>query len=416
MRFLWYFSISKTVEQTVRANRKYMTTALPRVRSIDAFRAVIMLLMIFVNDIEDIPNTPQWIHHVADDVDGIGLADIIFPAFLFIVGLSIPFSFQSRSAQNSNLPLHIIKRSAVLIFWGFLFTNLETYDEENTLIQRGTWQYLAIFSMFFIFLDYGWLKRVWIKYALQGMGVALLIFLAAIYKSQDPENTWLHFTWWGILGLIGWAYLYSALIFHFSNGRLWVQVVAWAIFVLFNLFSHLGLTIFPEPFYPSIWLAGNGAMQAFAMAGVVTAALYRQMLVQGSAGKFALTITVASVILIVFAFLVRNYTGGISKAFETPAWVLISTAVCVWSYLPFVFIVDVKKKYDWIKPIEAAGVATLTCFMLPDIFYSWFETTDLDYPDLVKNGIGGVARGVVFAFLIVWATALLLKIKIRLKI
>jgi predicted acyltransferase len=393
-----------------------MTSALPRVRSIDAFRAVIMFLMIFVNDIEDIPNTPQWIHHVADDVDGIGLADIIFPAFLFIVGLSIPFALQNRLAQSSNLPLHIIKRSVMLMFWGFLFTNLETYDEENALIQRGTWQYLAIFSMFFIFLDYSWLKRAWVKYVLQGIGVALLIFLAAIYKSQDPENTWLHFTWWGILGLIGWAYLYSALIFHFSNGRLWVQLAAWLFFVLFNVFSKMGQTDFLYPFYPSIWLAGNGAMQAFAMAGVVVAAFYRYALTGNKMLVFWFAVMGTSLLLGILGIIVRDSTGGLSKAFETPAWVSISTAVCVWCYLLFVFIVDVKKKYNWVKPIEAAGIAALTCFMLPDLFYSWFETTDLDYPNLVKNGAGGVVRGVVFAFLTVWVTALLLKIKIRLKI
>ena len=66
-----------------------MIKTLPRLRSIDAFRAVTMWLMVFVNDIEDIPNTPQWIHHVADDVDGMGLADAIFPAFLFIAAVAL---------------------------------------------------------------------------------------------------------------------------------------------------------------------------------------------------------------------------------------------------------------------------------------------------------------------------------------
>ena len=393
-----------------------MTATLPRVRSIDAFRAVIMFLMIFVNDIEDIPNTPLWIHHVADEVDGLGLADIIFPGFLFIVGVSIPFALQNRSAQSSNLPLHIIKRSAVLMFWGFLFTNLETYDEENTLIQRGTWQYLAIFSMFFLFLDYSWLKRAWIKYALQGLGLALLVFLAATYKSADPESTWLHFTWWGILGLIGWAYLFSALIFHYSAGKLWIQAAAWLFFVSFNILSKIGLTDFLDPFYPYVWIAGNGAMQAFAMAGVVVAVFYRNVLSNGKMRLFWFTVPSAGMLLAILGFALRSSTGGMSKAFETPAWVLVCTSLCVWCYLLFVFIVDVNKKYNWVKPIEAAGIATLTCFMLPDIFYSWFETTDFDYPELVKSGAGGVVRGVVFALLTVWATALLLKIRIRLKI
>lgn len=393
-----------------------MTKVLPRIRSIDAFRAVVMFLMIFVNDIEDIPNTPQWMHHAADNVDGLGLADVIFPAFLFIVGLSIPFAFQNRSSQNSNLPLHIVKRSVVLMFWGFLFTNLETYDADNTPIQRGTWQYLAIFSMFFIFLDYSWLKRARVKYILQGIGVLLLIFLLAVYKSEDPGQPWLHFTWWGILGLIGWAYLFSALIFHFSGGRFWVQAAAWVFFVLFNLFSHLGWLGFLHSFYPSVWLAGGGAMQAFAMAGVVVAVFYRQMLMRGNIRMFWLAVIVTSLVVCVFGAIVRNYTGGLSKSFETPAWVAVCTSICAMCYLLFVFIVDVRKKYNWIKPIEAAGLATLTCFMLPDVFYSWLETTDLDYPGIIKDGPGGVIRGVVFTFLMIWVAALLLRAKIRLKI
>lgn len=393
-----------------------MNTALPRVRSVDAFRAVAMFLMIFVNDIEDIPNTPQWIHHMEDGVDGMGLADVIFPAFLFIVGLSIPFSLKNQSEQKVNIPLHILKRSAILMFWGFWFTNLETYNGDDTILQRGTWQYLSIVSMFLIFLDYSWVKQVWVKYMLQVIGLLLLIFLSIVYKSTDPEPPWLHFTWWGILGLIGWAYLFGALIFYFSAGRLWVQLAAWALFMAYNLFAHLGYSDFMYLLYPAIWLAGNGAMQAFTMAGIVVAAFYRYALAKGSLRLYFITVIGAVVLTAVFGFIIRDSTGGLSKAFETPAWVAISTCICGLCYLAFIFIVDVKNKYNWVKPIEAAGIATLTCFMLPDVFYAWLETTNLDYPDLVKDGTGGVIRGIVFTFLVIWIAALLLKVKIRLKI
>jgi len=372
--------------------------------------------MIFVNDIEDIPNTPQWIHHVADDVDGMGLADAIFPAFLFIVGLSIPAAFKNRSDKSYATPLHIVKRAAILIFWSFLFTNLETYDTENTIIQQGTWQYLAIFSVFFIFTDYSLLKQAWIKYTLQGIGLALLIFLMVMYKSNDPGYTWLHFTWWGILGLIGWAYLYSALIFHFSGGRLWIQITGWVLFALCNLFSHLGLMDSLSLSSPYIWLAGNGSMQAFTMAGVVIAGFYRWALQSNKMRMFWITTAVISSMFIGSGFILRDSTGGLSKAFETPAWVAVCTGICALTYLAFVWLVDVKNHYNWVKPIEAAGIATITCFMLPDIFYSWLQTTDLDYPELIKDGVGGVIRGVVFTFLMVWIAALLLKAKIRLKI
>jgi predicted acyltransferase len=79
-----------------------MSNFLSRIRSIDAFRAVTMFLMIFVNDLDGIPNTPTWLKHAGSNVDALGLADTIFPAFLFIVGLSIPFAFQNRLKQGDN--------------------------------------------------------------------------------------------------------------------------------------------------------------------------------------------------------------------------------------------------------------------------------------------------------------------------
>jgi predicted acyltransferase len=59
-----------------------MDNLLRRVRSIDAFRAVTMFLMIFVNDLDGMPNTPKWIQHAGINMDALGLADTIFPAFL----------------------------------------------------------------------------------------------------------------------------------------------------------------------------------------------------------------------------------------------------------------------------------------------------------------------------------------------
>ncbi|MCK4751199.1 MAG: hypothetical protein KAT15_29270, partial [Bacteroidales bacterium] len=51
-----------------------------------------MLLMIYVNDLWTLTDIPEWLGHKAADVDGMGLADVVFPAFLFIVGLSIPWA------------------------------------------------------------------------------------------------------------------------------------------------------------------------------------------------------------------------------------------------------------------------------------------------------------------------------------
>ena len=55
-----------------------------RVISVDVLRGLTILLMIFVNDLG--PGAPSWMHHIQPpDADGMTLADVVFPAFLFIV-------------------------------------------------------------------------------------------------------------------------------------------------------------------------------------------------------------------------------------------------------------------------------------------------------------------------------------------
>ena len=79
-----------------------------RLLSIDVFRAITMFFMIFVNDVSGVTNIPGWIEHVSAKADGLGFADTIFPIFLFIVGLSLPFALMKRMnrgfiLQGSNI-------------------------------------------------------------------------------------------------------------------------------------------------------------------------------------------------------------------------------------------------------------------------------------------------------------------------
>ncbi len=64
-----------------------MTQINRRLSSVDAFRAITMLLMIFVNDLILDKGIPDWLEHAREGEDRLGFADTIFPAFLFIVGL-----------------------------------------------------------------------------------------------------------------------------------------------------------------------------------------------------------------------------------------------------------------------------------------------------------------------------------------
>src|ERR1700684_2867739 len=97
-----------------------------RVTSIDALRGFVMFMMIFVNDLAGAPEkiVPDWMAHFSDrhkEGSGMTFVDLVFPAFLFIVGMSIPFALGSRLDRGEPLGktiLHIVVRALSLLFIG----------------------------------------------------------------------------------------------------------------------------------------------------------------------------------------------------------------------------------------------------------------------------------------------------------
>ena len=71
----------------------------------------------------------RQLHHV--EWEGFHFEDLIFPLFLFIVGVVLPFSFTRRLELGHNrraLYLHILKRSSIIILLGLIFNGLQRFD------------------------------------------------------------------------------------------------------------------------------------------------------------------------------------------------------------------------------------------------------------------------------------------------
>src|ERR1035441_3184527 len=75
-------------------NEPSMTTA--RITSLDALRGLVMFTMIYVNDLAGAGKiVPDWMVHFSDrhrGGSGMTFVDLVFPAFLFIVGMSVPMA------------------------------------------------------------------------------------------------------------------------------------------------------------------------------------------------------------------------------------------------------------------------------------------------------------------------------------
>jgi predicted acyltransferase len=95
-----------------------------RLRSLDVFRGATIAAMILVNNAGDWSKTYSPLLHA--EWHGWTLTDLVFPFFLFAVGVAIPYSFAGRLARSGGDrgPLHrqIVRRTAILFALG-LFLN-----------------------------------------------------------------------------------------------------------------------------------------------------------------------------------------------------------------------------------------------------------------------------------------------------
>ena len=99
-----------------------------RIRSIDLLRGVDVLLMLFVNEVAGVTGAPSFLRHKGPADDGMTITDLVFPAFLFIVGMAIPMALGAR-LRRGETPLqvlrHVVARSAALVVVGVLMVNAE---------------------------------------------------------------------------------------------------------------------------------------------------------------------------------------------------------------------------------------------------------------------------------------------------
>ena len=392
-----------------------------RIQSIDLLRALTMLLMIWVNDFWRLTDIPAWLQHMPADVDALGFSDVIFPAFLFIVGLAIPFATEARRRRGEGdreILAHIVLRALALIVMGFFMVNLESYSEVGARLSKSSWQLLMIVAFVLIWNAYE-PERVSarVQRLLQAVGVLLLILLAALFSSDPSSNfTLMRPHWWGILGMIGWSYLLCATAQLFRGQSLLAMTAVWLFFSLFNIAAFAGWL---EPLgfmQPYLWLIGDASMPAMTMAGCVIATLYQQRFSGGNDGRRFLLLLLVTGVLLLLAGLALRPAWGISKILATPAWTQLCTGISVLCFALFYGLADLRGYSLWPRLLLPAGVATLTCYLVPYVAYPLLQRLPVDLPPMLSSGAAGLLTSALFALAVVMLTGGLNRIGIRLKI
>ena len=252
----------------------------PRVTSIDIFRGLTMALMIFVNDLSSVKGLPWWNYHMPGEANGMTYVDMVFPAFLFILGMSLPLAVGQRLKKGASLGQlwwHVILRTVSLLVLGLILANAGKADRRLMRLDDDAWTLIALLGGVSV------LERLWtlraISPAISGFevsGLALMVAMFAMFRrtTEGGHAAWIDTSYWEILGLIGWSYL-AVSIWNIPTRRWRWSPLAWfVVLLLLNVLTSAKWITFPNrlPFY--LWPFGSGAFASIAMAGVVTSTIF----------------------------------------------------------------------------------------------------------------------------------------------
>ncbi len=382
--------------------------------SIDLMRGFTLFLMLFVNDLY-VPGVPHWLAHTAAEEDGMGLADWVFPGFLFMVGLSIPFAFQSRLEAGHSKPVlirHILVRSFSLLLIGVMMVNVGRYSEELSGLPKNLWAILMYISVFLIWNRYPDKTKIYL--ILRGLGIVGLAGLALIFRSGDPESPWLQTSWWGILGLIGWGYLAASLSYLASNGKPRILAVFVSIFLLLNILGSAKLLPLPGLLSSVCGVILRGNTPFLVCSGVLAGIFLKKNTNRPALFRF---LFIAGLICLAAGFLLRNWFI-VSKIQATPSWGFLCTGISLLVFSVIYLFFEKRADIKVLEPFRLAGQNSLTTYLAPDIVY--YLLWSLPFQVLLykqdQSALLAVSGSLVWSLAMIYLVKALSRIPVKLKL
>ncbi len=389
-----------------------------RILSVDIFRGITILVMVFVNDVASIKGLPWWTYHIAPGEQGMTYVDIVFPAFLFIVGMAIPLAIKKRKSKGDTtwkLLYHTVIRAFSLVAIGLLIMNGREVNPDFTGISYAFWNvfmFIGVILLWNVYPKADGKQKLYFS-ILKWSGLAILLLLLVLYRREvDGVSYWINPQNWAILGGIGWAYLSVVIIYLASKGKFQWLVFSLFLLVILNVGYKADYLEFIVKLPRVIWPFGSGSLASITMAGVLLSKIFLEKEIAHSVrNKYAWGLALA-ILLLIAGLLLMPF--GLAKIGSTPSWCLFSAAICVFIFMILYWVVDLNKHVNWANFLKPAGSNPLLTYILPDIYYAIFGL--YHFSNIAGEGWAGVLRSLIFSLFILGISALLTRFKIRLQL
>jgi predicted acyltransferase len=296
-----------------------------RLLSLDVFRGLTVAMMILVN------NPGDWGHIYAPlehaQWNGCTPTDLVFPFFLFIVGVSISFAFQGKTADKKTI-LKIIERSAKLFALG-LFLSL--FPKFNIAVVRIP----------------GVLQRISLVFL-----ISSLLFLSTKHRTQQLIFAGLLIVYWLLMTVVPVPYVGAATLEPESNLGAFLDRL-----LLGTAHLYKAVKVWdPEGILSTLPAIANG------LAGVLTGTwLQRQ---DKTVSEKLMHLYLYGAVAMVIAYFWDMAGFPINKSLWTSSYALWTIGLAMGFLATFYWIIDVKGSTWWTKPFIVYGVNAITVFFL----------------------------------------------------
>lgn len=257
---------------------------------------------------------------------GFAFYDLIFPLFLFLAGVSFPFSLAKIGKDKTRMLFKIVRRALLLVFLGVLYNGFLGLDFENM-------RYASV------------LGRIGVAWA-----IAALIYMYAEKRISIIVSVVILLGYWALLALVK----APDACFEVSNFSMEGCIVGYIDRLYLPGVLHLGVHD------PEGLLSALPAVVT-AMAGIFTGEFVRQ-------NKVKEYRKVGVMLLVSLALLVIGYMWGmvfpINKNLWTSSFVLFAAGWSLLLFALFYLVIDVMGLKGWAFFFRVIGMNSITIYLL----------------------------------------------------